>query len=167
MSEVLKVGDVVDAVITVEFNYGVYDVFINEKLHQIIDEVSRKLSEAGFKLYEFTAVLNYHYLYTYEYPYVIGFDAKVVFEKVSDPIPLTTVVAIISSVIIMYLGVELVRSVTLREYYITYREAIEKGVPPPEKPTIPGTIPGLDILGAIPPIALLFLILMLIKEVRK
>ena len=164
MSEVLYVGDVLNAYLQVDLNYGIYETFVSEKLPQIVGEVQRRLEEQGFQLHDFS-VIQYKYLYGYEYPYVIGFIVQVTVEKVKDPIPLSTVVAIIVSVIFLYLGVELVRNITLLNYYVTYREAIEKGYPPPEKPSTISA--GFEWLQSIPPIVILILLVMLIKEVRK
>jgi len=160
----LYVGDVLNAYLQVDLNYGIYETFVSEKLPQIVGEVQRRLEEQGFQLHDFS-VIQYKYLYGYEYPYVIGFIVQVTVEKVKDPIPLSTVVAIIVSVIFLYLGVELVRNITLLNYYITYREAIEKGYPPPEKPSTISA--GFEWLQSIPPIVILILLVMLIKEVRK
>jgi hypothetical protein len=164
MSEVLNVGDVLTAYLQVDLNYGIYETFVSEKLPQIISEVQRRLEEQGFQLHDFS-VIQYKYLYEYEYPYIIGFIVQVTLEKVRDPISLWVVIGIIVGVIALFLGVELVRNITLLNYYITYREAIEKGYPPPEKPTVAPT--GFEWLQAIPPIVILILLVMLLKEVRK
>jgi hypothetical protein len=168
VSEMLNVGDVLTAYLQVDLNYGIYETFVAEKLPQIINECGRRLEERGFQLHDFS-VIQYKYLAVTEYPYVIGFIVQVTVEKVRDPIPLTVVVGVIVGVIVLYLGVELVRNVMLLNYYITYREAIEKGYPPPEKPTVAPTVAptGFEWLQSIPPIAILILLIILLKEVRK
>jgi len=164
VSEVLNVGDILTAYLQVDLNYGVYETFVSEKLPQIVNEVRNRLEEQGFQLHDFS-VIQYKYLTEAEYPYVIGFVIQTTIEKVRDPATIWIIVGIIAGVIALFLGVELVRNVTLLNYYITYREAIEKGYPPPEKPTVAPT--GFEWLQSIPPIVILILLIILLKEVRK
>jgi len=164
LSEVLNVGDVLTAYLQVDLNYGIYETFVSEKLPQIVREVQRRLEDQGFQLHDFS-VIQYKYLTEYEYPYVIGFVIQTTIEKVRDPVMLWVVIGIIAGVIALILGVELVRNVMLLNYYITYRETIEKGYPPPEKPT--GAPTGFEWLQSIPPIVILILLIILLKEVRK